>query len=203
MEDQEDIIFLANDDIIIDDIEFIERALKTLKKNKKSLLTSTGYDNETKVISDGPINLNYITYKEQILKSYSKANCASTRALFLRVGDFLNIGGFKPKLLPHYGSDYEFTIRAHRKGFKIIGDENLCYLYSNRTSGNLTYMDEDPKNFIKKLFSKKSIYNPFYYVIYIFLTCPKYLLPIALSYKFSRYIRNLSKYLIKVGKPYV
>ena len=102
VEDQEDIIFLANDDIIIDDIEFIERALKTLKKNKKSLLTSTGYDNETKVISDGPINLNYITYKEQILKSYSKANCASTRALFLRVGDFLNIGGFKPKLLPHY-----------------------------------------------------------------------------------------------------
>lgn len=58
-------------------------------------------------------DLKKLTFRQA--KTKDEINCLSTRGLFLRVKDFKKIGGFYPKLLPHYLSDYEFTIRAYKK----------------------------------------------------------------------------------------
>jgi len=109
--------------------------------------------------------------------------------------DFKITWGLHQCILPDYYSDYEFTIIAHRKGLKIIGDKNLTYCYLDYTSGNNKYLEENPRNTIKKVFSKKSVYNLIYGLSYIILNTHWYILPIAISNKIYRYVHNILVYL--------
>jgi GT2 family glycosyltransferase len=194
-QNNEDFVLIANDDISFNN-DFLAKGLEILKDKKKCLLTATGVEQESDKIVDGPVRYNFVNLKSSVDFS-NKANCASTRALFFRVEDWLRIGGFHPKLLPHYGSDYEFTIRASRKAFSIIGDSNLKYIFSHETSGNHGYLAVHPTNFIKMVFSKKSVYNPLYGIVFIILVTPIYILPLALLYKGLRYSRNILLYFRK------
>ena len=83
----------------------------------------------------------------------------------------LKVGGLHPILLPHYGSDYEWTARAARKGFKIHTFEDLNYKFSTSTTGNNDYETAT----WKKIFSKRSTMNPFYKTVsMLMITPPKY-----------------------------
>jgi len=190
----DDIIYIANDDIEIP-FDFIETALKILSNNPLSLLSATGINIDKNTIGDSPIKNNYLTFKSKTEIYDGSADCCTTRSIFIKVKDFIKTGGFRPKLLPHYGSDYEFTIRAHRKGIKIIGNANLKYYYSEETSGNKKYLTENTKSAFHKLFMKKSIFNPVYGIIYIVLITPWYILPIALIHKLIRYLINVIKFI--------
>src|SRR3546814_18220985 len=48
-------------------------------------------------------------------------NCLSTRGLMLDAAMFQASGGFRPRWLPHYLSDYEFPLRLQRTGVRQIG----------------------------------------------------------------------------------
>lgn len=195
--ENDDIVFISNDDILITE-DFIERAVKILNNSDKSILSATGINIDNNNVGDTPIKQNYLTLIPQLGIYDGTADCCSTRAIFIRVKDFKITGGFRPKLLPHYASDYEFTIRANRRGLKIIGDKSLCYKYSDKTSGHHQWLNEKPNNLLKKMFSKKSVYNPIYGIIYIVLITPIYILPFALTYKLIRYVRNIAKYLFYI-----
>ena len=39
--------------------------------------------------------------------------------------DFLDLGSFHTILLPHYLSDYEFTLRASRRGYRLTTDASV------------------------------------------------------------------------------
>ena len=100
----------------------------------------------------------------------SNSNIANTNGLFIKWEDLLRIGDFKPKLLPHYLSDYEFTYRANQMGYSIFVEPSLM-LYSNtETSGYRDYKNDSKKKFIKTYFTKKSVKNPLYWSIFIVLT---------------------------------
>jgi GT2 family glycosyltransferase len=114
----DEFVLIINDDVMIEN-DFIEKGVSYLLNEKKSLLTGIGYGKQSRLQMDGPVVYNFVNGKSRIACEGEAANCASTHALFLRVADFLDIGGFHPVLLPHYGSDYEFTIRAWRKGYHI------------------------------------------------------------------------------------
>lgn len=92
--------------------------------------------------------------------------------LFLRLRDFLTIGAFHPKLLPHFTSDYEFTLRAHRKGFKLIVDPSVKLWVNEETTWNRLVGDEPFSVFMNRLFSKKSPINPIVWTFFIALACP-------------------------------
>jgi GT2 family glycosyltransferase len=93
----------------------------------------------------------------------------------MRTADFLALEGFHPRLLPHYASDYEFTIRARRKGLKLVCDPRLSLLVDESTSG-YHRIEETEKSFFrmlkKKFFSVKTPANPFYWTAFILLACP-------------------------------
>lgn len=180
--DDDDVIFFVNDDSRWQQ-DYIERAISILKKYPTCLLTGCGYGVNTKKFLDGPIEFNLKNGAVKLLAPGSRSNCASTRSLCLLYGVLKKVGGFHPILLPHYASDYEYTIRSARKGYPIISDESLKYEFSEDTTG-----DNSHKNIsLKKVFSKRSKLNPFYKLSFILMIAPIYRLPSYIIYQIKHF----------------
>jgi GT2 family glycosyltransferase len=90
------------------------------------------------------------------------------------------VGKFHPRLLPHYLSDYEFTIRAHRKGLKLITSADIAVKLDREQTGIRSLEDLGFIDFIKRLFSKKYGCNPIYWSTFILLAVSKSHIPLLL-----------------------
>lgn len=180
----DDIIFYVNDDSRLEP-DYMEKAAALLKENPNDLVTGCAYGINTGNYMDGPVDFNLKNGAVTHLFPGSTGNCASTRALCMLAPVFMDIGGFHPVLLPHYASDYEYTIRAFKKGHKIISSKDLKYTFSEDTTG-----DNSHKNLsLKKIMSKRSKLNPFYKLSFILLIAPIYRLPSYIAYQF-RHFKN-------------
>ncbi len=100
-------------------------------------------------------------------------NCFSTRGLFLPARDFLELGGFHPRLLPHYLSDYEFTIRARRSGYELCSDPRVLLWYNPNTTGFRSPADGAVRQYLSETLSTRSVSNPIYWTTFLFLACPR------------------------------
>lgn len=166
------IVLMMNDDAIFD-AEYLQTAVSILAGQQRTLLISNVYGEVSRQFFDGGIHADWKRLKFSLETNPDKINCASTRGLFLYVSDFLNIGGFYPHLLPHYASDYEFTVRAHNKGYALVVDEHLK-LYANESATGISNFRNEKSygDFLKHLFSKKYTLHPVYYSNFIMLACP-------------------------------
>jgi GT2 family glycosyltransferase len=151
---------------------FIETGFKLLKNQKKTLLASKCYSQQTRKLIDAGVNLDWQHKKIEITLKQDQINCFSTKGLFLRWEDFLEIGGFYPHLLPHHAADYEFTTRAFRKGMKPMLDDRLKLWSNELTTGYYSLQSEHGWVSLRKLFSKKSALNPITLTIFVALSCP-------------------------------
>lgn len=181
-------IMFANDDTEFDN-EYIERALKIITTKKKTLLTGYGVGKQSGNQVDGAIDFQYATSNFPFSNNQI-GNCASTRNLFFRVSDFFEIGGFHPILLPHYASDYEWTIRAVlKKGYTVYCDTTLRYYSNEETTGDSDFR----KLSIKQIFSKRAYGNPIYRIIFIVMSTPlKWLFPATVN-QVRRYLKKMKK----------
>jgi len=170
--DASSIVLMINDDAVFD-ADYLQTAIAILQGRQRTLLISHAYGEASRKLFDGGIHADWKTLKFRLETNPARINCASTRGLFLYVSDFLNIGGFYPRLLPHYASDYEFTVRAYHKGYTLIADERLK-LYSNESATGITHFrnEKSYRDFLKHLFSKKYALHPVYYSSFILLACP-------------------------------
>lgn len=189
-----DYLMISNDDVIWDD-DYLAIACRILDEHyensgKKILLSGKGYSLNTGELLDKIFYRDYSDKTGDTSRSSENGigEYCSTRSLFMRVGDMLEIGGFHPILLPHYGSDYEWTMRAYRKGFLIKSDERLFYHYDENTTGDNNY---DTLT-VKKLFSKRSAANPIYKINGILLMTPLRYIPLELKNQFGRYFRKIN-----------
>ena len=160
-----DMVMISNDDVDFDET-YVERAVSLLECHPDTLITGYGISQQTGQQVDGAVDLRFPEgggYRIEQPEAYG--NCASTHSLFLRVKDMKRIGGFHPMLLPHYGSDYEWTYRAHKKGLKIFCTDTLRYYVNEQTTG-------DKSRSRKNIFSKRSVSNPIYKMTYAWLTSP-------------------------------
>lgn len=165
-------VVIINDDAIFDP-EYFEIGVGMLFQRQRSLLVSTAFGEKSREFIDGGVEVDWKRWTFTLQKDVERVNCASTRGLFLRMADFFEIGGFYPRLLPHYGSDYEFTIRAHRKGFTLIVDQRLRLYANEQTTGYHDFSSKDTyARYVKRLFSKKSTQNPWYLTSFVALACP-------------------------------
>ena len=166
------IALLINDDAIFDS-NYLQNAVSILHERKNVLLISHAYGEVSRHLFDGGIHADWKRLKFSVESKPDKINCASTRGLFLYVSDFFTIGGFHPYLLPHYASDYEFTVRAYKKGYTLIVDEHLN-LYANESATGIRNFSDvrTYRGFLKNLFSKKYTLHPVYYSNFILLACP-------------------------------
>lgn len=166
-----DIALIINDDTHFEP-NFIEKAVALLQGRDRTLLLAQCFFSGTGELDDAGVHADWMRLAFHQAKTVEEINCLSTRGLFLRVGDLLATGGFYPKLLPHYLSDNEFTIRAHRKGMKLITDPSLKIWFDKEATG---YHDMEGKSFLaslKRLFSFKSSRNPLAWAAFIVLASP-------------------------------
>ncbi len=166
-----DLVLIINDDTEIEP-DFLEKAVTILKHRKKTLLLAQSYNLKDGKLTDVGVHANWkrITFNQATAPE--QINCLSTRGLFLRIEDFFEVGDFYPKLLPHYLSDYEFTIRAHRRGMRLMTDPSLKIWVNEDTTGYVEFEQDSFIENMKQNFSNKSMMNPIAWTVFIGLACP-------------------------------
>jgi GT2 family glycosyltransferase len=177
----DEIVLLMNDDIEFDS-NFLSNGVRILNENPNTFLTAYGFDIKTKNPRDtGVYNFDFQEFVFTETRDPQKINCSSTRGLITRASDFLDVGGFRPKLLPHYLSDIEFTARAKAIGKKLISHKDFSLWIDFETTGYKLLNEDSFKVFLKKSFSKRSAMNPVYWSIFVFLRSPIKYIPINLA----------------------
>ncbi|CCI32768.1 hypothetical protein MTo_02776 [Microcystis aeruginosa NIES-1211] len=169
-----DIVLMANDDVTFDR-SFIEKAINILQYSQKTLVSAQGFQPDTvSVVNQGvKADLKSMTFKTTT--SAEEINCLPTRSLFLRFSDLLTIGDFYPTILPHYLSDYEFTIRAYKKKIKLLVNPELkIYLHESNFINKLPSLENNNfGKFVQSYFSNKNPVNPIHWTVFVILVCPK------------------------------
>ena len=189
----EEFLLIINDDSIIES-DFLQTGIDILKENPKTLLLAEAYSMQTKKLIDKGVFFDFKNFKIHMAQSSEEINCMSTRGLFLRVSDLIELRGFKNNLLPHYYSDYEFTIRAGRKGYKLMVSDKLKLWMNEASTGIGLIADRSPSAYLKNYFSKKYTDHPVYTFNFIMLTFP---FPFNIKYGL-RQIINTTKTLVKL-----
>jgi GT2 family glycosyltransferase len=187
-----DIILIINDDTEFG-IDFLSNALTLLQKKERTLLLAQCYCRLTGMLLDGGVHVDWKNFSFKQAKTPEEINCFSTRGLFMRVSDFFEIGGFYPILLPHYTSDYEFTLRAHRLEMNLVTDPSCKLKMDQSTTGFHDIYYGSVLISLKRLFSIKSTHNPLVLTAFIALSCPY-------RYMLRNLYRVLSTFLITVYK---
>ena len=182
-----DFVLIINDDTRFEP-DFFEKAVAILMDRERTLLLAQCFYSKNGVLNDAGVHVDWMRLTFHQAKSVEEINCLSTRGLFLRVSDFLTIGGFYPKLLPHYLSDFEFTIRAHRRGMKMLTDPTVKIWFDEETSGYHTLKGKSFIAALNRLFSIKSSRNPLAWAAFIALASPW-------PWKLSNWLRVLYDFL--------
>ena len=186
----EDYVLITNDDTVFDE-NYIETGERLLRENPGVWPVGVGFGMQSGQIRDGLFWHDAKTGEGRLLGIGETGNCASTRSIFLRVGDWMKVGGMHPILLPHYASDFEFTIRAARKGFILQTFAELTCFFDESSTG----VNEYDKMTLRKLFSKRSNSNPFYKITFIILSTPCRDLPGHLWHQAKRYVSKVGVFL--------
>lgn len=179
-------VLINNDDVDYGD-DYIETGVRLLRAHPGTMVAGSGYGAGSGRQLDGIFYHDFKDGTGSLLPPGRESNAASTRSLFLTVGDWMKTGGMHPMLLPHYMSDFEFTIRAYRKGIRLRSFPELTYTFDEKATGESEYA----KLTLKKMFSKRSNYNPFYRISFVLLSTPPACLPSHLAHQAGRFAGKL------------
>lgn len=166
-----DMMLIMNDDTSFQP-DFLARGAELLRSRPDTLLLAYCFSQQTGELLDSGTHVNWMRLIFENASAAERISCLSTRGLFLRVSDFIMIGGFYPRLLPHYGSDYEFTIRARRKGYFLSADPTLKLWVDTTTTGYHETVSGSFAFSMQRLFSNRTLANPVRWVWFILLACP-------------------------------
>lgn len=173
--DDSEIVLFMNDDVTFAP-DFLQNGVHLLDQFVGLLLPQTlndktGHVDETGVEAD----LKKLSFK--IATAPERINCLPTRGLFMRMSVLKKIGDFYPKFLPHYLSDYEFTLRAYRLGIPLTTSPNLIITSDDAATGYRALDGQSYIDFLRKYFSIKSASNPVYWTTFVLLASPKLYVP--------------------------
>lgn len=168
--DKRDIVYICNDDVLIPD-NLVQNALSQIQGRSKVVVGVVATSRETGQICDPGIKFISKGFRFELACSKKEINCFSTRSLFMRADEFLNCGGLFPKLLPHYYSDFVFTLLLHRKGYELELLENASIAMSEMSSGVEPRYNGSYWHLLKKVFSNLNRANPLHTSIAIVICC--------------------------------
>ena len=167
---KDDLVMFANDDITFD-LNFLSTAREILKDSPRTLLLPRIFNDSKGSAFESGVNFNSHKLTFEIAKKFEDINCLSTRGLFLRMGDINLIGNFHTKILPHYLSDYEYTIRAARLGMKLVTNKNFSVEIDYDETGYRDFSGTHFFDFMHKFFSKKNPSNPIFFSVFVLMAC--------------------------------
>jgi GT2 family glycosyltransferase len=189
------VVLFINDDVHFAP-DYLERAVGLMSGKNRTLVLSRFKKPETGEVMETGVTANWRRLNFTVADSAMSINCLSTRGLFAHWEDVRVIGGFYPRLLPHYLSDYEYTIRAYRKGFKCETSADLLIEPNTEATDYRAIPEASFVVFWRKYCSKKSAANPLYWSSFILLASePVWLLPNLLRV-WARAVKTVRKALI-------
>lgn len=168
---EDDLLLLINDDVQFA-ADFLQVGVKLMRGRRGHLLLARERDP-----AGGPCRETGVHFDRRRLE-FSPAsaerpvNCLSTRGLFVHWGDVLRIGDFYPRLLPHYLSDYEYTLRAATRGLQLHTCDELYLLADHDSTGLHQFRQQNRRDFLRAYFSRRSAANPLYWSAFILLVSP-------------------------------
>jgi len=162
---------MINDDVTFEP-DFLANAVSELANNPRVLLLAKAFEKERRHIIETGLVADLTQLSFRAAAPGEEINCMTTRGLFLRLRDMKTIGGFYPKILPHYFSDYEYTIRA-KKGLNLITRDSVALYQNNATTGYHTFNELKLPVFLNRYFSKRSLLNPIYRSVFVLFVVPK------------------------------
>lgn len=174
---ESDIILFANDDTTFAP-DYVERAVQFLAGKQGCMLLSRYRDAATGRIEESGVyaDLRTLTFREA--EEPAAINCLSTRGLFVRWIDAKRIGGFHPILLPHYLSDYEYTMRALRRGLRCATTSEVWLTPDHLLTGEHSADSVAGWAFVRMLLSVRYAANPVYMSAFVLLAVPlRWVLP--------------------------
>jgi len=189
----DDYVLIINDDVVFGR-DFLAKGISILDKNKQTLLLAQFQEGKNSPPQETGIHADLKTLSFPKASSSSDINCMPTRGLFLRWRDFADIGGFHPKILPHFLSDYEFTIRAHKKGYRCLTSPDVIVSQNLHETRKVSLDNSSYFSYLGSFFSIKSYYNPIYQISFIFLACPVRWIPRNLLRILFMTLRIIFKY---------
>lgn len=193
----DDLVLIINDDTRFE-ADFISSALKLLADRQRVMLHAQCRDEQTDELLDDGVRVDWPRLSFTQVHDSKQVNCLSTRGLFMRVADFLAAGGFHPRLLPHYLSDYEFTIRAQRQGIKPMIDP--CLRLWTQRHQSVAAAPAGSLAQLRGLFARKNPADPAAWFMFVLLACPWPWKPLNLLRVCMRTVVRIIK--LALGKRY-
>ena len=187
-----DVVLIANDDIEFD-ANLLEKILSYLRDRSDCMVSATYFSRQTGELVEKGVIVDWRALSFRQPAAEDKINCLATRCLFMRAATFKKNGGFYPTLLPHYLSDYEFTIRAHQHGIALEFAPDIHIRYDETTTGQQHFEGHGPKEYLKWVFSIKNPINPIYLSSFLLLRCPWRWLPLNLARVWVGFLKRFYK----------
>jgi GT2 family glycosyltransferase len=193
--DADDLVLTMNDDTEFD-ADFLALAVKAMKP--ASLMAAQTHHAKGGLDEVG-VRWDWRALRVDAVTDPGAVNCVSTRGLFLHVGDFLRSGGFRPRLLPHYLSDYEFSMRAHRQGLSFHSAPEVFLRFDDDAAltGIRTTQGYSALKSLRLNLSVRSAANPLHWTSFILLSCPARYVPLNLLRVWWRYLLPLRQSLAR------
>lgn len=166
-----DLVLVLNNDVVFEK-KFLQIGVNFILSNPKSMLLAQCYSKQTGYVFDKGIHINWKKFTFRQASTVEDINCLSTRGLLFYLEDFKTIGGFHPFLLPHYASDYEFTVRAYNIGMRLFTNPALRLFVDESTTGYRVFNKGTFFKNISTLFSIKCPMNPIVLSIFVLFACP-------------------------------
>lgn len=196
------VLTLNNDTVAFPD--FVEMMLLQAKDNPHSLLGALDID----MISKKPYYGGEIfhwrsgaskylleTLTEENQKGIHEVSLFPARGLLIPRIVFDTIGLFEEKELPHYMADFDFTLLAIKKGFKVFCNyEAKIYTYPDEAGDHKIRKRKTLKNYFNHLFNIRGGGNLRNFTVYTLRNCPPKDIIFALG---SGYARRLGGFWIR------
>jgi glycosyltransferase involved in cell wall biosynthesis len=186
----DDFILFINDDVTFDD-HFLQAGMGVLGEMPDHLLLARMRDPATGAPRETGVHADVGAMRFVIAPAAEQINCLSTRGLFVRWALARRIGDFHPRILPHYLSDYEWTMRARRLGIRYSTDARFVLESPDlsRSGDPASASAGNPLGALGKIFSTKSQRNPFHRSAFVVLASPWYTVPYRLLKVWGRFFK--------------
>ena len=168
-----DLVLIANSDTTFE-ANFLEKAVAEASEVAPGVMlcASVKFVDTGRWIDGGTVcywpRLTFKHYR----KHPERIDCASTRCLLFAYSDLAVAGTFRPGLLPHYLSDYEFTIRARRRGIRLLPARSVICYGTERTTGSHELPSGSFRHIIRQMLSPRFSANPLSLFMFVLLAAP-------------------------------
>lgn len=189
------VVLIINDDTEIPE-NFLATGYRLVEESPRTLFCARAFSRMTAGLVDMGVHVDWKHYRFEPVHEESRINCLSTRGLFLRLADVSRIGGFRPQYLPHYLSDYEFTIRASRREYSLRSPPELTLKLDEDTTGVHALDRAGLREYLRRAYQIRSAINPWTALKFVTLAAP-------VRYLITSYLRigvHAAKSLVKAAR---